>query len=84
MGSLARTFFCHGGKASWIRVTDIPFAHGRDDFRLLRTTPQLKDIGALLRSLESAHAIEFKRAHALIRTNLSAAERHIRAWLQAI
>src|SRR5690349_5164004 len=25
-------FFCHGGHASWIRITDVPFAHGRDDF----------------------------------------------------
>src|SRR5689334_6809997 len=21
-------FFCHGGRVSWIRVTDIPFVHG--------------------------------------------------------
>src|SRR5437870_5253602 len=40
-------FFCHGGKASWIRITDIPFVHGRDDFRLLGQTPSLADVGAL-------------------------------------
>ena len=28
-------FFCHHAKASWIRVTDIAFVHGRDDFNLL-------------------------------------------------
>src|SRR5690242_2350229 len=25
-------FFCMHGKGSWIRVTDVPFVHGRDDF----------------------------------------------------
>src|SRR5437764_11086748 len=34
--------FGHGGRGSWIRVTDIPFVHGRDEFRLLAQTPALK------------------------------------------
>src|SRR5688572_9690664 len=42
-------FYCHLGKASWIRVTDIPFVHGRDDHDLLERMPALKDIGVLLR-----------------------------------
>src|SRR4051812_3221545 len=25
-------FFCHGRRASWIRVLDAPEVHGRDDF----------------------------------------------------
>src|SRR5881628_386772 len=40
-------FFCHRGKSSWIRVTDIPFVHTRDDFSLLAITPALKEVGAL-------------------------------------
>src|SRR5690349_3802850 len=45
-------FFCHGGNASWVRVTDVPFVHGRDDFQLLAVLPPLKDVGQLLRQLE--------------------------------
>src|SRR5215831_84182 len=45
-------FFCHGGRASWIRVTDVVFVHVRDDFRLLTQTPALKDIGLMMRRLE--------------------------------
>src|SRR4051812_34793496 len=41
-------FFCHGGRASWIRSTDVPFIHGRDDFALLRELPPLAAIGGLL------------------------------------
>src|SRR6185312_10788992 len=40
-------FFCHAGQSSRIRVTDMAFVHGRDDFQLLGVTPQLKDIGWL-------------------------------------
>src|ERR1700755_2434276 len=42
-------FFCHAGRSSWVRITDIAFVHGRDDFGLLAAMPMLKDIGALLR-----------------------------------
>jgi hypothetical protein len=74
-------YFCHGGKASWIRVTDLAFVHGRDDFGLLSVTPPLKDIGALLRRLEQAHGLRFQRPHASIATNLPSAEPAIRSWL---
>ena len=74
-------FFCHAGRVSWIRITDIPFVHGRDDHHLLTQTPALPDVGKLLRSLETKHEIKFRRAQALIRTNVVAAEPMIRRWL---
>jgi hypothetical protein len=77
-------FFCHGGRSSWIRVTDLAFVHGRDDFQLLGVTPQLRDIGALLRRLERLHAIRFQRQHADIRTNFANVEPAIRGWLATL
>ncbi len=74
-------FFCHGGRASWIRVTDIAFVHGRDDFGLLDIVPPLKDVHALLRTIEHQHDIAFRRDHALIRTNVPRAEASVRAWV---
>ncbi len=77
-------FFCHRGHASWIRVTDIAFVHGRDDFRLIDMTPRLNDIGTLLRRLEATHSIRFLREHASIKTNLPALEPTIRAWVATL
>ena len=74
-------FFCHGGRSSWIRVTDLAFVHGRDDFQLLDLTPPLPEIGRFVRQLEQKHAIQFRRDLALIRTNIAGAERAIRSWL---
>jgi hypothetical protein len=74
-------FFCHAGRVSWIRITDIPFVHGRDDHQLLLQTPALPDIGKLLRSLEEKHHVRFQRQHAIVRTNVVAAEPVIRRWL---
>lgn len=77
-------FFCHAGLASWIRITDIPFIHGRDDHRLLLRTPALDELGEFLRQLEQQHAIQFKREHARVRTTLAGAEASIRGWVQAL
>lgn len=77
-------FFCHAGRASWIRVTDIAFVHGRDQHGLLVITPSLQDVGRLLRLLERQHQVKFQRAHASVRTNLASAEPPIRAWLQSL
>jgi hypothetical protein len=74
-------YFCHAGYSSWIRVTDIAFVHGRDDYRLLSSMPSLKDAGSLLRRIEQQHQIAFKRHHARIRTNLSNAEGAFRRWI---
>ncbi len=77
-------FFCHAGRASWIRVTDIPFVHGRDDFKLLSLTPRLSDVSQLLRSIETQHQLAFKRKHALVRTNIAGAETAIRTWVETL
>lgn len=74
-------YVCHAGRSSWIRVTDIAFVHGRDDFQLLKRTPSLDAIGALVRELEEAHGIRFQRHHAAIRTNLPKIEASVRAWI---
>ena len=74
-------FFCHGGRVSWIRVTDIPFVHGRDEHQLLAQTPALEAIGELIRRIETKHAVRFHRQHAIIRTNIAAAEPQLRRWL---
>jgi hypothetical protein len=76
--------FCHGGRTSWIRVTDQPFVHGRDDFDLLAVAPPLDAIGKLVRQLESEHAIKLQRAHALIRTNIAGGKAIIRSWLTSL
>ena len=77
-------FFCHGGRASWIRVTDIPFVHGRDDFHLLEVTPALRDVGHFLRSLEHQHGIRFRRRNAVVHTNVPGAEASIRRWIESL
>jgi hypothetical protein len=77
-------YFCHGGRASWIRVTDIPFVHGRDDFAMLSVTPPLEEIGSFVRDLESRYTIQFRRDRALVRTNLPRAEPAIRAWVMSL
>lgn len=77
-------FFCHGGRASWIRVTDIPFVHGRDDFRLLAQAPALSAIGTMLQTLENRHQLSFRRKLALVRTNIPGSEDSIRAWVETL
>jgi hypothetical protein len=77
-------YVCHGGRSSWIRVTDVPFVHGRDDFTLLRWTPALNDIGELLHQFEQTHALRFQREHATIRTNVAGIEPAIRRWVAAL
>lgn len=74
-------FFCHAGRVSWIRITDIPFVHGRDEHQLLAQTPSLEHVGDLVRRLEAKHSVRFNRQHAIIRTNIAAAEPQIRRWL---
>lgn len=74
-------YVCHGSHASWIRVTDVAFVHGRDDFKLISATPALLEIGSLVRRIESDHAIQFQREHAAIRTNIAGIEHAIRRWI---
>jgi hypothetical protein len=77
-------FFCHGGRWSWIRVTDLAFVHTRDDFALLNWVPPLDQIGTLLRRIERDHTLQFRRDRALVETNLPSAEPAIRNWLQGL
>ena len=76
--------FCHDGHESWIRVTDIPFVHGADHYRLLAATPPLKNLAAFMRMLETRHAVKFQRQHAAISTTLPDSEHAIRSWLQTL
>lgn len=73
--------FHHNGRSSWIRVTDIPFVHGRDDFRLLTRTPDLLAIDLLALELEAEHGIAFTRDRASIRTNVPRAAEIVGEWL---
>src|SRR5262249_37170343 len=77
-------FFSYGRSASWIRITDVPFVHGRDDFGLLSLTPALKDIGHLIRICERQYKLAFRRDRAVIITNLPDADRTLRAWVAAL
>lgn len=77
-------YVCHGGRASWIRITDVPFVHGRDDFKLLLSTPALMNIGQLIRRLEADHSVQFQREHATVRTNVAGIEPSVRLWLATL
>jgi len=74
-------FFCHGSHVSWIRVTDQPFVHGRDDHHLIGELPDLPDIGTLLRTLEARHGIAFSREHGYVHTNVASAKPAVKKWL---
>lgn len=76
--------FDHAGRESWIRVTDVPFVHGRDEHDLLGETPPLRYIGKLVRKLEVAHALRFDRSAAQIETTIASAEPVIRGWLETL
>lgn len=78
------TFFCHEGRSSWIRVTDIPFVHGKDDFQLFAVMPPLRDVSRLLRRVEQANRIRFQRQHAAIDTNVPNLEGAILAWVATL
>lgn len=77
-------FFCHGGRASWIRITDVAFVHLRDDFALLASTPALERIGTLLRAVEHEHALSFRRDLAFVNTSIAGAELAIRTWIASL
>jgi hypothetical protein len=78
-------YFCHRGRSSWIRVTDLPFVHGRDDHGLLTILPaSLADFGSFVRRLEASEHVRFERAHAAIKTNLASLEPAVRSWLAAL
>jgi hypothetical protein len=63
-----RLCFSHAGQTSRIRVADMAAVDGCDDHNLLVITPQLRDLGRLLRQLERRHALRFHRDSAEVRT----------------
>lgn len=73
--------FHHARRSSWIRVTDIPFVHGRDDFGLLATVPELPALNTFVCQLEAQHGIELLHLQATVRTNISNAAPIVRRWL---
>lgn len=73
--------FHHARRTSWIRVTDIPFVHGRDDFGLLSSLPELPRVNAFVAALERSHAVSFPRSTATIRSNVRGATTVVRRWL---
>jgi hypothetical protein len=77
-------YTCHGGRSSWIRVTDAPFVHGRDDFQLVGIMPPLSDIARLLHHVEATFGVRFHRQHASVTTNLPGIEPQIRAWIATL
>lgn len=75
-------WFRHAGQQSWIRVTDLPFVHGRDEHALLAETPALRRFGSLVRALERRFDVAFVVDAAAITTSLSGGEPAIREWLR--
>jgi hypothetical protein len=73
--------FHHARRSSWIRVTDIPFVHGRDDFGLIVRVPALVALAAFLTSLEAEHGFKLPRTNTAVRTNIDGAAPVVRRWL---
>ena len=76
--------FCHRGRVSAIRVDEVVVANGPDELGLLASTPALKDLGGLVRQIETQHAVHFWRRKALVLTDLPSAEPAIRRWVEAL
>lgn len=76
-------YFCHGGRSSWIRVTEVPFIHERDDFALRVKVPPLRALGGLVRHLEQTYLVRFRREHAAIRSTIAGSEPAIWEWVLA-
>lgn len=73
----------HDDRTSWIRVTDIPFVHGRDDFELLAVASSLSQMRGVLAAIEAQHAVTFSR-EAVVRTNIEDALPAIRDWVATL
>ena len=72
--------FRHEGKVSWIRITDIPFVHGRDEHGLLSRTPKLRELSQFVRELERRHGFRLPRDSPLIRSSIRDSEVKLRLW----
>lgn len=71
-----------GPKVSSIRITDVPFIHGLDDFQLLAETPALDELGGLITRLEHRFELRFLTVRAAVRSNLVRAAAMVRPWLE--
>ena len=72
--------FVHGGKTSQVRV----FADGTQDHHgepLLEKPGKLADARELIRKLEKAHGVQFKREHVRVESNVTGAKAAARTWL---
>lgn len=76
--------FERGDRVSWIRVTDIAFVHGRDDHQLFARLPSLRDIGRLVRELETEHGIRFARDTVRVSTSIPDAVAVLQTWAAAL
>jgi hypothetical protein len=70
-------------KQSWIRVTDVPFVHGADDFSLLARTPRLERIHRLIRDIEREHGLHFDRRTARVSSTFGETDA-IASWAQSL
>ena len=76
--------FEHESRLSWIRVTDIPFVHGRDDFQLLHEATSLMQIGRVLHHVEHLYGLKFARDQATVQTSIPESEPTIREWVRSL
>jgi hypothetical protein len=75
--------FEHAGRASRIRLTDAPIIQEGDDFELMRSIPNLEQLGVLLTGLERRFDLYFRRLHARIESTIDRSEPTIRLWVVA-
>ncbi len=71
----------HGDRGSWLRVTDVPFVHGRDDFDLMASRPRLSDVGRILTAIEQQLGLSFDREAPAIRSSIAEAYGPLRDWI---
>jgi hypothetical protein len=75
---------CHDDRRSWVRMTDIAFVHGRDDFELLARIPRLATVGLLVRDIEQRFALCFDREAPRIHASFAEAEPVVRSWITTL
>jgi len=76
--------FSHQGRTSRIRIAEIATVDGCDDHNLLVVTPQLRDLGRLLRQLERRHALRFHRDTAEVRTDYPLIKDAALRWISGL
>jgi hypothetical protein len=74
-------YFCHAGRATKVRVTDLPRVDGADDHGLVTATPPLRRIGKLVRQIEQRYAVLLPRTSAVVESTLQSIEPIVRAWV---